>query len=406
MRGRLFAVLALSFATSAVSMDAATAASAACTKLKAQLASVSGRQDSSGEHRRYADAVARQREQMRKVQSDLTRFGCTSGSFIVVGGANAATCQKLSSAHVKMRANVGALERKRDSFAGRGGAQARRRIEAALKANDCDTPKPAVTIAAKAENPRRVTAVEAVAPAPRRERAKSPGLVAVIGKSGGATLTMRPSQDIAVTAPSGARIVIEPRSSGGGNLRTVCVRTCDGYFFPISSTATSMDFGRDEKACKMMCPGTQAELYYHSVPDQESEAMVSARTQAPYSDLPTAFQYRNTAPAMSRGCSCNMTAFYKEMSRREALYNGTLAEAPVTTWVRPSARPDPGEDPETIVNLRASLTDTDIAAVTAATNRERPITDKDAKVRVVGPAFLPDQSEKLDLTSGADRLFR
>lgn len=404
MRGRLFAVLALSIATSAASMDVASAASAACANLKSQLASVSGRQDSSAEHRRYADAVARQRDQMRKVRSDMTRFGCTSGSFVVVGGANAAACQKLSSAHVKMRANLGALERKRDSFAGRGSAQARRRIEAALKANDCDARKAAVTNAALAQKP-RLTAIEAVAPAPRRER--SPGLVAVIGKSGGASLDMRPGRDVAVTTPSGARIVIEPRPSGGGNLRTLCVRTCDGYFFPISSMATAMDFARDEKACKMMCPGTQAELYYHSVPDQESEAMISVRTQAPYSDLPTAFQYRNTAPARSLGCSCNMTAFYKEMSRREALYNGTLAESTVTTWARPSSRPDPGEDPETIINQQGSLTDAAVAAVAAAaTSRERPITEKDARVRIVGPTFLPDQSERLDLTSRSEKLFR
>lgn len=403
MHGRLFAVLTLSLVTSLSAASGAEAASAACARLKAELAGTSSREGGSAEYRRFADAVARQREQMRKVQSDLARFGCTSGSFIVIGGQNAAACQKLSTAHVKMRANLGALERKRDAYAGRGSAQARRRIEAALKAHDCDGTRPAVTVA-KADPQRPVPTPVSVEP--QAERRNSPGLVAIIGKSGGTDITSRPSGGLGVPTSSGARIVLEPRKVGAGNLRTLCVRTCDGYFFPISSSASALDFARDEKTCKMMCPGTEAELYFHSVPDQESEEMISVRTRAPYTDLPAAFSYRNAGPAKSRACSCNMTAFHKEMERREKLYNGTFAEKPMTTWVRPSARPDPGEDPETIANAQAELSPGNIAAVAAASTRERPITEADRKVRVVGPAFLPDQSETLDLTSHADRIFR
>jgi hypothetical protein len=48
------------------------------------------------------------------------------------GRQNAKACAKLSAAHAKMRANLGSLERKRDSYSTRGNRTAKRRILAAL----------------------------------------------------------------------------------------------------------------------------------------------------------------------------------------------------------------------------------------------------------------------------------
>lgn len=357
-------------------------ASGICNRLQAQLASMSTTSGSSANYRRYAEAVAKQDRQLDKVNSDMIRFGCTSERAIVLGGRNAAACLTLTRAETRMQANLRALERKRDSFGERGNGPARRRIEAAIKANDCNGPADVT----------RTAAIQGIRDA--RRAARSPGLVAVLGDSGGRILETR------------SRIVIEPHASGTGGYRTLCVRSCDGFFFPISSAASPIDFSRDERTCKMMCPGTQAELYYHSVPDQESEDMVSARANEPYTMLPTAFAYRNTARPMSQACSCNMAAFYQEMERREAILNGSITEAPVTTWVRPTARPDPGEDPETNTDPEASLTASDMAAVAAAHQRERSLDTEKRTVRVVGPQFLPDESQMLDLTSNTDRIFR
>lgn len=356
--------------------------SGTCERLQAQLARISTGSGSTANYRRYAEAVAKQDRQLDKVNSDLIRFGCSTDSIIVQGARNASACLTLTRAETRMQANLRALIRKRDSFGDPGSGSARRRIEAAIKANDCNGPNDVT----------RTAAIQGIRDA--RRAARSPGLVAVLGDSGGKVMETR------------SHIIIEPRGSGSGGYRTLCVRTCDGFFFPISSAASPADFGRDERTCKMMCPGTSAELYYHSVPDQESEDMVSARGNEPYTALPTAFAYRNTAKPMSQACSCNMAAFYQEMQRREAILNGTVGEAPVTTWVRPSPRPDPGEDPETNANLDADLTASDIAAVAAANQSERPLDSQKRKVRVVGPQFLPDQSQTLDLTQNTDRIFR
>ena len=37
--------------------------------------------------------------------------------------------------------------------------------------------------------------------------------------------------------------------AGGGTYRTLCVRTCDGYYFPISFKVTRAKFNTDSIAC-------------------------------------------------------------------------------------------------------------------------------------------------------------
>ncbi len=49
-------------------------------------------------------------------------------------------------------------------------------------------------------------------------------------------------------------ILVVP-GDGRGPYRTMCVRTCDGAFFPITSNATPADFGRDAASCAARCPG-------------------------------------------------------------------------------------------------------------------------------------------------------
>ncbi|MBC7283050.1 DUF2865 domain-containing protein [Hoeflea sp.] len=370
----------------------AAEASAVCTQLKAQLASASRNAGSIANYQRYANAVQKQDTQIRQVQSDLKRFGCTSGSIIVLGGRNAEACAKLTSAHKKMRINLAALERKRDAHSKRDTRVSERRIQAALKANDCDGKRASVVEAAlKGRN----DAIEA-------RRTGSPGLVAILGDSGGR------QRLIPSTGLSSSNIMVEPQAARGGNYRTLCVRRCDGFFFPVSSRANPSDFARDERTCQMMCPGTGTELYFHAADIQESEDMVSARTRLPYTEMPNAFAYRNVDAPMSKACGCNMGAFYKEMERREAILHGKTMddEAPVTTWVHPVRRPDPGEDPETMLDAEMQLTSEDVTAVLSAAKTERPLTEERRQVRVVGPTFLPDDSEQLDLKAAPPSLIR
>ena len=146
-------------------------ASAVCERLRTQLANASSSSGSSEKYQRYAEAAQKQSVQINQVVADLSRFKCSSGSLLVVGGQNAKACAKLSAAYDKMRANLGALERKRDSYADRGGRIVQRRIQAALDANDCDGNRASIQAAA----------LKGKMAALKAKSRRSPGLVAVLG---------------------------------------------------------------------------------------------------------------------------------------------------------------------------------------------------------------------------------
>jgi hypothetical protein len=86
----------------------------------------------------------------------------------------------------------------------------------------------------------------------------------------------------------------------GSTYRTVCVRTCDGYFFPVSFSTVQSRFREDEQTCQRSCPGTEVELYSHRNPGEDMAHAVSLSGK-PYSELPNAFKYRQ---AYDAACSC------------------------------------------------------------------------------------------------------
>jgi hypothetical protein len=98
-----------------------------------------------------------------------------------------------------------------------------------------------------------------------------------------------------------------PRGPGNqfGNLpfatyRTLCVRLCDGYYFPVSFSTLPNHFQRDAEICQSRC-AAPAELYYHQNPGGAVEQAISVATQQPYTSLKSAWRYRKE---FVQGCSC------------------------------------------------------------------------------------------------------
>ena len=94
-------------------------------------------------------------------------------------------------------------------------------------------------------------------------------------------------------------------NSGGdgapsGTYRTVCVRMCDGYYFPISYSTVPSRFPDDQRACQRECPATDTALYTYRNPGEDIGQAVSLNGQ-PYTELPTAFHYRKE---YTPSCSC------------------------------------------------------------------------------------------------------
>jgi hypothetical protein len=91
----------------------------------------------------------------------------------------------------------------------------------------------------------------------------------------------------------------------GGQFQTLCVRTCDGYYFPISYATGAENFGRDEAQCQAQCPG--AKLFYHATKGETVDQMTSLRGQA-YTDMPNAFKFRKVGANGTPQCTCQRTA--------------------------------------------------------------------------------------------------
>jgi Protein of unknown function (DUF2865) len=91
-------------------------------------------------------------------------------------------------------------------------------------------------------------------------------------------------------------------ASVANGFRTICVRSCDGYFFPISQFGATNRISADSELCHASCPGTEVSLYLQPNNKEVSEA-ISAEGGQPYTALPNAFHNRNT---LDPTCGCRV----------------------------------------------------------------------------------------------------
>lgn len=94
--------------------------------------------------------------------------------------------------------------------------------------------------------------------------------------------------------------------------RTVCVRTSDGYYWPISFSTVDDYIAQDAIKCHEMCPGAEVLLFSYRNPGEEPEDMISL-SGVPYRATPYAFKFRE--------------AFDTETSCRPRAALGTIALA-------------------------------------------------------------------------------
>jgi HPt (histidine-containing phosphotransfer) domain-containing protein len=86
--------------------------------------------------------------------------------------------------------------------------------------------------------------------------------------------------------------------------RTLCVRECDGYYYPVSFSTFPSQFDRDANLCQSRC-AAPAQLYVYQNPGEDVQQMVTLGGQ-PYSDHPNAWKYRKI---FVKGCSCKQTEY-------------------------------------------------------------------------------------------------
>ena len=98
--------------------------------------------------------------------------------------------------------------------------------------------------------------------------------------------------------------------------RTMCVRTCDGFFFPVSFATSKNRLKKDERVCKSSC-GAPAKLYYYPNPGGEIEDMVSYRGKKKYKKLKYAFLYKTKFVA---SCRCKPEPWTQAAKQKHEKY--------------------------------------------------------------------------------------
>ena len=90
------------------------------------------------------------------------------------------------------------------------------------------------------------------------------------------------------------------RGSGfGGSYRTVCVRLCDGYYWPLSRSVSRDRFAEDARRCQSSCAG-EAKLFYQHRSATDPASLIDLEGRS-YDKLKNAFLYRRT---LVNGCGC------------------------------------------------------------------------------------------------------
>jgi Protein of unknown function (DUF2865) len=177
--------------------------------------------------------------------------------------------------------------------------------------------------------------------------------------------------------------------------RTICVRTCDGYYFPISFSASRARFKVDETVCKSMYGGADAELFVYPNGRTADQAVSLAGT--PLASEPYAFTYRTTFDSACRteltdGLANLAIAFAARVAGEKA--NRPSPEGtPAPLLPAPVARVNPNEDYETLANAAGGFV---VAPVTPDSPDELSVATANTPIRRLGPEYYYRAPEKIE----------
>jgi len=130
------------------------------------------------------------------------------------------------------------------------------------------------------------------------------------GGENGAVTAARRQQLTAMVASacagvSGPTIVSAPGAGAAGErtarggVQVICVRTCDGSYFPMSNLPDGRE-GSNE-LCQALCPGAEAVAYSMPHGDDALKHAATIKGSRAYTALPTAFRFRTS---FTPNCSC------------------------------------------------------------------------------------------------------
>lgn len=330
-----------------------------CVQLEARLVHLErSRSGSSANVTRYDGAIAKLRQQLDTARRQAAHAGCgPQQGFLFFRPPRPPHCGNHDAIIARLEANVRSLEGQRGAIAplrAASGDRERAQLLAALGEHNCG-------------------------PQYARYAPRSGGLFGFFNRDY--------TRDPYAEEPGGY--------DHYGTFRTICVRSCDGYFWPISFSTVSTHFGNDEQICRASCPGADVALYIHRNPGEAPEDAVSLSGQ-PLNAHPNAFRHRRE---YVQDCSCRTETRTAALSERVIVdingrngategSNGRTAMAaradagPMSTPRTPLPRRPPGAVPPPVGSI-ATITGFEDYASTAAPDA----TGLTSGVRNVGPEF-------------------
>jgi hypothetical protein len=321
-----------------------------CAQLEAQLGALDrGTSDAtaSDQAKRYEDAVRKQQNDLDRLTAQARRAGCDGGGFFSLFSGQPAQCSPLNAQIQQARANLDRTMndyQRAQSNTGADHENQRRAIINALAQNDCG---------------------------PQYSR---------LANQGGSFFDRLFGPGTIITPDAG------PSSSPSGTYKTLCVRTCDGYYFPISYSTVPGKFADDEKSCQKLCPAADVALYSHRSSGEDISQAVST-TGRLYTELPNAFLYRKQ---FNPSCSCK-AAGQTWADALRPLDDPTIERGDiVVTEERAKLMSQPQTDAQG-KPLKPPARPGNAAQPAAAAGAPDASADPDSKrpVRAVGPTFLP-----------------
>lgn len=394
---RFFGLCAVALAVTAAP---ALAAKAECAGFERRLAKLEKAGAAGGG--KWADAARRQSKALASAQRDAAHYRCGTQ-------AAAQACAGLTSKIKKMKANLAKIERQQARSGGAsGGRNAEiRKLRRALASHRCKTRDTRTAATRK----------------PRAEGQANGFLAKIFNNQAGGGLREMPS-GLVMTIPGNGLIQVRSGSGdlqatrsravistgryrqripAGGTFRTLCVRTCDGFAFPISFATGKDNFADDAARCTEMCPAAETELFVYKNPGESQADMVSL-SGVVYGEMDNAYRYQRE---YVEGCSCrsgrtagaqsNMTAVTTSSDGAVSLagldphqsaqgLNGIgtppgfrFSSFPMTTDQLPS-----DADPDTLLNLKEGFD------ATAAINERRTTGAGESNVARLGSQGRPE----------------
>jgi hypothetical protein len=319
-----------------------------CSQLEGQLSALDrGVSDSSQSDlaKRLDDAVRKQQSDLDRLTQQARRSGCEGNGFFSLFVSQPAQCGPLNAQIQQARANLDRsmndLQRAQSNTGSDREGQ-RRSIIGALAQNDCG---------------------------PQYRQLANQG-------GGFFDRLFGPGTLLNPDTPSGPAAM-------SGTFETVCVRTCDGFYFPISYSTSPNRFAEDAQACQRLCPASEAVLYSHRTTGEDINQAVSANGRL-YTELPNAFAYRKQ---FNPSCSCK-AASQTWADALKQLDDQTVerGDIVVNTEERAKQLSQPQTDAQgkpLKPGAKPGATPANASATSDAPDPKRPI-------RAVGPTFLPE----------------